>query len=50
MCWAPKIGVSGTQNLNEKYAKHSSKIKKFMFDDEIVHLNMNCKQTLEYKY
>ena len=21
-----------------------------MFDDEMVHLNMNCKKTLEYKY
>ena len=34
MCWVLQIGFSGTQNLNEKYAKHSSKIKKFMFDEK----------------
>ena len=33
MCWVPKIGFSGTQNLNEKFAKRSSKIKSFMFDE-----------------
>ena len=29
MCWVPKIGFSGTQNLSEKYAehKHSSEIR-----------------------
>ena len=37
-------------NFKNSFRRSSWKIKKFMFDDEMVHLNMNCKKTLEYKY